>query len=1466
VKVKQSIKYLFYSLLALVLAVLMTAFLVFNSVSFQNWLTQKVTSYLSAQFKTKITIDRIKYHPFAGFELNNVYWGDHKNDTLFFVDDLRFNFGGFNRNKFKLTLNDVILNGAYCKMITYPDSTFNIDVLYNIFDPNDTIPDTLSPPLSLYLNRVACHNTRFRFIDSTEAFEPTGFDGFNQDFNKIELLAKDFWIVDDSLHFDLKKLATVERSGFTIDQISGMATICKSGMLFDSLDVKTPYSHITKRFHMLYNGWEELGNFNEVVKLEGDIENTKVDMRDITYFAPFLAGSTQLFTVNGHGSGTISNLKLTELKVDFGKSSKFYGSGSINGLPNVDETFVDIKATEAQTNKVDLERLITIDLPSQVEQLGIMKFKGRYTGFFNDFVAYGDFNSAAGSGHSDLNMKLGDSTTLPSYSGSLVLNNFDLGKMFSLSVIGKTSLTATINGKGFNLADLESSVKTKVTYFEANHYRYQQIELGGKIKHKMFEGMFEMNDPNAEVKFDGTIDLNQEIPFYQFKASIAYANLKALKFDTSNLVLSSDIDINFAIKDLDQNNGTIKLNNILFIKDGVDYPINNVLLSSVNNGNQKVLTLKSDIIEGGLKGNFSFEQMPQTLTQIMHAVLPEYVAAGTTKNNSSEVFSYYLSMDDSRILSDLFFPSVQLTQVDISGKVNGLQNEFSLNASAQQILYNQYVIDNVNAKIALGSNKKGEVDLSVYSLATKDSVIFKDLTIHSEVHQNNAVTKIKIKDSTALVFGGLDFATQFNRSGIATNISSSWFSIRHKKYAVSNTGLITYNQDSSQLIVRDFIISDSNENAEINGFYNINRDFNIVLQLNDVNLSVMNIVLPQIGYTIGGNTNGKIVIKGDKQSTLVNSYVNVDELVLDNDTIGDFSITSNYDEKQQRIIGNVKSVGGKLKDLEMGGYIDISQSPYPINATIVFAESDLKSFQAFVKDDVTIFYGKASAKCKITGTTKNILVDGSISLNQVLARVEYLKTVYGFNAKVTFDKNTITLLPFQLKDINGKQAKVSGVITHQSFDKFKFDLSLADLNGFQLLNTTSKDNNLFYGKAYATGRMSLKGPQDDLVLDGVLKSAKGTVFCIPLSEGDAGDENGIINFTNKDTTIKSVVAQKQSAILGLGINLNITVTPDAEIQLVFDEAMDDKIVGTGKGTLQMDLNKQGVFNIYGEVAIENGDYKFTAVDVFTRKFVLKKGGTITWTGDPLQARMNIQGIYKVRSADVGKLLIASDSTRKLVPVECILNLKGNLTSPEIGFDLNFPDNNTLLGNNASALESSLRRLRNEPDLMQQQVVSLMLFGTFVPMQGVNQQLNPDISSEINNTLSSLISAQANNILAKVAPGFNVSTDYKLANANTGAQAQAYVSASKRFLNDKFEVRASVDVLNAGTNNITGQYDLRLDGNLKVIGFNRSAKSVLNTGYTQNVTTQGIGLYYRKEFDKFNELFKRKQKKMVIPNN
>jgi hypothetical protein len=407
---------------------------------------------------------------------------------------------------------------------------------------------------------------------------------------------------------------------------------------------------------------------------------------------------------------------------------------------------------------------------------------------------------------------------------------------------------------------------------------------------------------------------------------------------------------------------------------------------------------------------------------------------------------------------------------------------------------------------------------------------------------------------------------------------------------------------------------------------------------------------------------------------------------------------------------------------------------------------------------------------------------------------------------------------------------------------------------------------LFYGSAYATGKMTLKGPLDDLLIEATLKSSKGTVFHIPLNDSEDGEGNGLLHYIDKDTTIKSINIRQQSALLGFGISMNVTITPDAEIQLVFDENKDDKIVGTGKGILQMELSKQGIFNMYGGIAIEDGEYKFTAVDVFTRKFLLKKGGTITWTGDPLQARMNIQGIYKVRNTSLANLMPTlteqqiKEVNQNRVPVECVLNLKGNLLSPEIGFDLNLPSNITLAGNNASLIENTLRRLRNEPDLMQQQVVSLMLFGQFVPIGQTQANSQTNVSAGLNNTLSDLISAQASGILSNILPGVAVSAEYQ---NNVGNQ-QAIFSASKKFLKERFELQTSVDVINpSARNEIVGQYDLRPDGNLKLRGFNRTAPNPI---YNQNITSRGLGLYFRREFDSFNELLKKKNNKMVIPNN
>ncbi|MCU0442702.1 MAG: translocation/assembly module TamB [Bacteroidia bacterium] len=1464
---KKSIKYTFYGLLGLLVSSVLLVFILFNSTPFQRWLTGYVTNYLSTAFKTEIRIGSIQYYPFTGFELNKIYWGDQKKDTLFYVEQLKFNFGGFNQRQQKLTLNDVKVEGGYCKMITYPDSTFNIDVLFNILDPADTLPSTDTNHFKLYFNRIACNNSRFRLIDSTEVFEPEGFDGFNEDFFNVNLLAKHFWIINDSLHFELKRLSAKERSGFTINDIKSTASISSTGMLFDSLLVLTPYSQLKNSFYISYPTWDDLADYISKAHMYADLKEAKLGMQDIVYFAPFLKGATQQFTITGKGNGTTDNIRFKDIAVQFG-SSLFKGSGSIKGLPETAETFLDIRANKVVTNRVDLERILLLDLPVEMNTLGDMQFAGALTGFYNDFVAYGAFETALGKVKSDINMKLGDSTTLPSYSGNINLIDFWMGGLVNSKTIGRTSLTASINGKGFSLNDLESAVDGKINYWVINNYPYHNIELKGNIIHKMFTGNLDMLDPNAELHFAGTVDLNQQIPLYKFKANLAYADLKALQLDTAHLVLSTQVDIDFAIKDLDENKGQIKLDNTLCIRNGVDYPINAVVLKSSQQGNQRTLNLASDFGNANVNGTFSIAQLPSAFTQLAHTLFPNFVAAPKS-NIPTQVLTLSFIIEDSKLLYDIGF--LPFYAQGSNGKIsfNTGDSGISVSANLEQFVYEKYGFQEVAIKQQLEKSNGGAV-VTCETFLVNDTAKLKTIELIQAYQQNNIQTQFSIKDTNSLAWGYISLNSLFESNRIANDFDSTSIHYKQKAFSIQPHALIEYVQTTKKWEIENVTLYHLKEKLTINGFYSVTDGVNIKAEASQFQLSIVNTVLSDLKTKIDGNVNGSITIKTSGKNTYLNSYLTLGTLTIDNDTIGNFSFTSNYDETQQRILVYAKSTLGKLKELECGGYIDLSSSPYPVNLSVYFAESDLKSFQAFVKDELTIYYGKVSAKCKITGNVNDLEVNGNLNLMQVLARVEYLKTTYGFNSKITFDQNTATLQPFKLTDVNGKQALVQGNITHQSLSDIKLNIQLTELNGFQVLNTTSRDNSLYYGTAYASGQLAIKGSTSNLVLDAVLKSAKGTKFSIPLSDSDDPDGDQLLNFVNKDTLEKSIDIKGKSSLIGFSMNMLVTITPDADIELVFSEAKDDKIKGNGRGTLKMELNKNGTFSMFGDLNIDDGEYRFTAVDIFTRKFILRKGSTISWTGDPLQARMNIQGVYRVRNTSVADILTSvtpaelEQARLQRTPVDCILNLTGNLLNPTIDFDLNFPDASSNIGsNNFRALENSVRRLRSEPELMQEQVVSLLLFGKFSP-QNIAQSANAQgFNNSLNNSLSELISAQAGNIISRIIPGFDVSADFQTGSASS--RSQAVITASKRFFNERLEIKGSFDAMDAASNNnIMGQYSLTNDGSIKIRGYNRTSNT--NPIYNKNITTQGVGLYYRKEFDRFVDIFQKTKTEIPLPAN
>jgi hypothetical protein len=113
----------------------------------------------------------------------------------------------------------------------------------------------------------------------------------------------------------------------------------------------------------------------------------------------------------------------------------------------------------------------------------------------------------------------------------------------------------------------------------------------------------------------------------------------------------------------------------------------------------------------------------------------------------------------------------------------------------------------------------------------------------------------------------------------------------------------------------------------------------------------------------------------------------------------------------------------------------------------------------------------------------------------------------------------------------------------------------------------------------------------------------------------------------------------------------------------------------------------------------------------------------------------------------------------------------------------------------------------------------------------------------------LASSQVSNIVNKYIPNFDLNFDLQNAIDPTKNRS-VIISGSTKWLNNKLEVRGSFATDNS-QNNILAQYNISQNGNFKARLFNRF---VIDPYYNRNTTTQGIGLFYRKEFDNIKDLF------------
>lgn len=1425
----------------------MLLYLLFSSLFFQNYITEKAATYVNQKFKTQISIGEISYDGWSYFSLRKVLYGDNRTDTLFYAGRLQFNIAGITLDSSHFVLNHVLVDEGLCKINTYKDKYFGVSAMDGFFNAIDSTAPPSPIPFVLELRDLECTNSRFDLVDSTQEFYTEGYDPFDMHVRDVNFRSRCFKIINDSLHFDLHQFSLKEQSGFEIKRMEAITTISPTTIRFSNMDMKTKYSQFQNYLSLDCSSWDDYMDFVNKVKFEIDLNQSDVDFRDIVFFAPNLKEYNYRAIVSGKAKGPLANLTIKKIKAKHGDATYFNGEVNLIGLPNIDQTFMDIEVNHASSNLKELTTISGVELPQMLAQLGEINYQGRFTGFYKDFVSYGDVSTDCGVLHTDLNMKLNEDLMQSSYRGNFQLDQFNIGKLLSSQLLGTLNFNAEIDGKGFDFKNLDNTFKLKATRLFLNDYTYASVEINGKSKHDQLNFDMQIQDSSLTLLANSSLKLTGDYKYFGLKAKLNNANLDRLHILNEVKHLGVGIQADFYFKDLDENKGTIQLSKLNYERDQKLYMIKSFELTS-KQGLENSINIQSDDLNANITGIYNFDDLPKKLNNLFADIIPNYFIKHTKTLNEKEQFKLHLELKNAANILPLLTNSIAINQLKLDVVVDDQEQKTSLNASIGKFVMHDFTVKKASVLFNSSVGKGIDLNSSFAFIGMQDSILLGKGKIQLQAIHNKGLIDLSAIDSSGLLCLAFKQSIQFEpHQLIKLNNISSEFWKRNQKWNLNQFASIELDQNLIQF--NQLIFNNQLQLIAIDGDYHFkNPTKNIIAKFSEVNLNGLTQFIPGMNIELGGTVNGLLSIKHQENHDLFIGDLDLTSFMLDKDSIGDILLNTAYGENEHELLVSMLSKSGKFKNLKASGSFNLKSEA--LNFNMSFDQAPIHPFQSFMKGYVSIIDGTADLNAQLTGTIAKPKLNGQLHLNDAKFKIDFLQTTYHIpNALLNFNQQNISFNPFKVFDKNKQSAQVSGGVKFNSFTQWQYDILINEFNKFQCMSTSSSDNSLFYGNVYASGSASITGNTNNVMMDVKAVTDKNSQLVINPFGGESDNGERFLNFMSRDTLSEEHLFVKHIPF-GFGIKLAVEATPDAEAQLVFGDQTDDHIRARGRGNMLLNYTPQGNFYLNGKYELTEGEYRLSAMNVVAKKFNLKQGSTIEWDGDPMLGKLDILGVYKLRTT-ISELVNTSGSSdpNGRVPVECLIQIKGTVDKPLIGFDLNFPDmQNNLNGSAASELNAVLSNFRKEPELMTQQIVFLLISGKFIPINNSSNNLAGSLSSQ---TVSDLLSKQAASLLSKLDPEIDLTVDMLNATDPTKGRA-ALLSASRRFLDNRLELQGSFATDNS-QNNFAATYNFKKNGNLKAKVFNKMGFDLI---YSRNITTSGIGLFYRKEFDHFVDLFKK----------
>lgn len=1427
------------------------------------------SSKSSSKKKGGIEFD-IKVFQFTNIQFNQVDKWVGKNMRVavkkldLYADDVNFNQKQINLGSLKMDA-PVFTQEDYVGR--RPDSL--IIKKLKKFDPSPKLYKWNNDGWVINVGSITVNNGTFtNEVETTRPAFVGRFDGAHLRFGNITGVMKKVHFEKDTLTAELF-LGTKERSGFEVKKLQANFKFTPDMMEFNQLDLITNKSHLGNYYVMRYENFgKDMGNFLHNVTLEGNFVNSELNSDDLAFFAPELKSWKRAFFIKGLAKGTIDNLSAKGMLIKSGNSF-VDGNLSMRGLPDINNTFIDFRANDLQTTYQDMAVIIpslkNIQQPN-LSKLGSVQYKGNFTGFINDFVAFGSINTRLGLITGDINMKL-PAGLPPVYLGKLSTVGFKLGEFLNNNKLGAITFNGKVNGSGFSEKDVNANFDGYIRSVAFSGYEYQNINIKGDFGKKLFAGMVTIDDPNLKLdSLRGTIDFSGKEPQFAFNASLAKADLKKLKFTLDDFVLNGQFDLNFKGDNIDNFLGTARIHNASLTHNNIPLSFDSLVLQSSIENDQKTLTIHTNELDADLTGNFKILELPDAFKVFLSRYYPAYIKKPSYAV-SDQNFSFLIKTKEADAYTQLLDKRLSgFSNSTISGNLNLKENELNVNADVPLFSYDGKVFNNVRLA-SRGNLDSLQANIDVDEIRINDSLRLPASNLVFTSH--NDISDISIKTRASKTFGdaAVNARVQTLKDGVKIHFYPSSFIINDKKWELEKDGELTLSKSELSASEVKFIqgnqqVSISTEPSETGNSHDV------VIGLKDLTINdFVPFVLKK--PNLEGQMTGTIRILDPFGKPYIEYDTKINEFRLDGDSIGVVNGVGTYSVASgiAKFKLDAESLANRFK-IE-GSYNTKDSTENQADISLVSERLNLSILNNYLGSIFSDIQGVANTSdLKVKGNAKHLLLTGTANITEGSLIVNYTQCKYRFsNETIIFNPDEIDFGSIILKDTLNNTATLSGKMYHRLFQEFYFDNVKFESNKLLVLNTTKKDNSQFYGKVIGQAKMTLNGPVDDMTMNISGEPSRSDTSHIYLLSGSSVESGVVdyIDFVQFGTRMEDEFKGRLST--NILVNMELTANPACKIDVILDEATGDIIKGEGNGLLKIRVGNKEPLSINGYYNITKGEYTFN-FQTFLKKYFTVNSGSIVWTGDPLNARIDILAEYLANKVDFKPISTGNSQINQKEDVIVVAHLTETLLKPAIDFEFQLPASSPLKSD--FVISKRLQQFKDDKNELNKQVTSLLLFNTFTnSTQGLITASSgySVLSSTIGGVVANALSGYFNKFLQKYLKNTSLYLDL-----NSGLDLQSNVAklqaAAKSglvftLLNGRLIITAGVNldynnpyVINTNRNNnllvtpdITAEWILTKDGRIRLVGFNRT-----NYDLISQRTRTGVSLSYRKDFDKLSQLF------------